>query len=1049
MHLLRIALCLVVAMTAASAATTPGHDWFVRAGAEGGDGSQAKPFADPWQALEKVEAGDAVHITAGKYFGKLGLGTWAIPFNGVQLIGGYSQDFTARDPWTTRTEFLWDKTSKNWPKGERLSSNSTNTVVDGIVIDMKDQNEYTDETCTGRKEKFGETAMRFTQAVTVRNCVIINPGFHGIDCVPGSTIENNLIINAFDWGVNVYSDTGDFKKATAVIRNNTILFPFCIKVPGTGRYSGAAVALKGPANITNNILAYCDNNAIYQPYAAERVSITKNVFAMNLWSNLKFDIDGRAVIVDNNSMDLLEEVGLKAYEGNEVVDPKLDIDKGWLDLYSQRTAAQPGKLVMDDWNQARQLMGLPMIAKGGTAAQGVGPAWPLEPAFKLLEPKNPAVKAGARRLKLEVKLTGAVAAAPAKDYPKGELLAWSKQPDTVTGKPMEMLVAIGGVANVSTMPEQYKKDQIAGFTLYDPEGKGERVTGFLMKGTNAERVCTDASGFYQGQGKPEKIYVARGIAYALTGIPKSGFFIESIARYEATAAAVATRPQGRDWFVRAGSAGGNGSREKPFKDPFQPLERCESGDTIHIAEGEYVGKLRAGAWRIDTSYISLIGGYDKDFTERNPWTHPTRLLCPEDFKGTRGGYYISGDNDDHTGAVIDGLIFDKKTNNNYLANGDMEYNRSDKTEDIWLNRPGCVIRNCVFLNGVAGALRVCNGQTIENNIFINHFQKTVVVTHGHTDAPLIFRNNTLLFAWDLKFGVGLGRGGHLLRLETDVRAVIDNNIFEFADNDAIQLAADAREIELTNNVFAQNLWSAVQKMDGWVVVDAQNWKQLPDLGFKKATGNELITPGMPLDEQWFNIYLNRTAYVPGKVKMDDWNQVREILGQPVIATGGKGPEGFMPAYDWKKALTLFPKNPACKAGARAAAQPVKFEGIERKDESYEYEETTWDVAKNADAWAKLAGKRVMLTVSISSLDKQYQLDGVKEADYQSFMTRGPDGIDSGGQPLRCYVKKGTRCERAVLQTKGLASGRPEDKQIIKGVAHPNRQIVVEVVEKAE
>jgi len=56
--------------------TAHAREWFVRAGANDGDGSLAKPFADPWMALDKSEAGDSVHVAAGKYFGKLGLGQW-------------------------------------------------------------------------------------------------------------------------------------------------------------------------------------------------------------------------------------------------------------------------------------------------------------------------------------------------------------------------------------------------------------------------------------------------------------------------------------------------------------------------------------------------------------------------------------------------------------------------------------------------------------------------------------------------------------------------------------------------------------------------------------------------------------------------------------------------------------------------------------------------------------------------------------------------------------------------------------------------------------
>src|SRR5205814_8689535 len=138
--------------------------------------------------------------------------------------------------------------------------------------------------------------------------------------------------------------------------------------------------------------------------------------------------------------------------------------------------------------------------------------------------------------------------------------------------------------------------------------------------------------------------------------------------------------------------------------------------------------------------------------------------------------------------------------------------------------------------------------------------------------------------------------------------------------------------------------------------------------------NEILTAGVPVDEKFFNVYLNRTAYVPGKVTMDEWNQIREMLGQPVIATGGKGPEGFMPLYPWKSALTMVPKNPKCKAGARPAPQPVKFEGIERKEETFEYAESSWDAAMNRDSWDKLEKKRVSLKVSVGPPDDTYQLD---------------------------------------------------------------------------
>ena len=73
--------------------------------------------------------------------------------------------------------------------------------------------------------------MRFTQPATVRNCVILNPGQHAIVCQPGSTIENNVIVNALIWAVQVHSTSADHGRSPAVVRNNTILFTWEMWIP--------------------------------------------------------------------------------------------------------------------------------------------------------------------------------------------------------------------------------------------------------------------------------------------------------------------------------------------------------------------------------------------------------------------------------------------------------------------------------------------------------------------------------------------------------------------------------------------------------------------------------------------------------------------------------------------------------------------------------------------------------------------------------------------------------------------------------------------------
>lgn len=1043
---LRACCCAAVLLTTSSALA---RDWFVREGASGGDGSKAKPFADPWQALDACEANDAVHVAEGKYFGRNRTGAWVLPFDGVKLIGGYDADFKERDPWKHRTELLWDKSSKNWPKDERILSLSQNTVVDGLVLDMREQNEYTDEAQTGRKvDRPANDAMRFSRAATVRNCVLVNPGANGITCPQGSTLENNLILNALGWGV-VVNNSSNEGKASATVRDNTIAFSQDPKTAGTGRYQGAALALKGPAVVTNNLLVNSDNNAIYMTVLPEKVSLTRNVFFMNLFSNLKFGMEGRETSIDDKSMGDLDEVGLKAFEDNVVKNPQLELDPKWLDRYSRRTASKPGKVEMNDWNQVRQALGLTLIGTGGESASGVCPAYDLDKAYRLLLPKA-AISAGARRKTLAVELQGGGASEPTKSYAKSELSTWVDAPAAVDGKALEVVLALGtNGANVSNIPPQYKVSEHLGAVLYEKGGEHRQLLGFFRKGSSAQRFVDDNAGLFTGTGTPGKLFVARGVAHALKGLPRTGFFIESI-ELDAGGGEVAARPAGRDWFVRAGASGGDGSKDKPFKDPWQALEKVEAGDTVHVAEGEYFGKLKVGKWKIDTTFISLVGGYDAAFTERNPWKHPTRLGTAVDFKGDRDGYTIEGAGD-HTGAVVDGFVFDKKANNLYAPDGDLMYSQSpDKKEHIWFARPGCAIRNSVFLNGDEGALRVAGGQTIENNIFINHAYRTVRVERGFGGITVI-RSNTLLFSWDpIHFGKGRGANGYLLGLEGGSQSVVDNNLFEFADNDAIRMAAEAKDVELTNNTFSKNLWSNVQRVTDWTAVDDREWANLSDLKFKKLSGNALAVSAVPLDKAWFDVYLGRVAPVPGKVQMNDWNQLRELLGQPVMATGSVAGSGFAPAYDWKQALLLFPKNAKVKSGARASNFPVQFAGVARAAApAASYAEVPWETAKNRDAWAALEGKRVSLKVVLRGSDTTYQLDDVKKDDFQSFTVFGPEGIDSGGLPLRGYVKRGTAQERVVQQADSYSSGTPSQTYVISGVARGNRQLVLEAISRAD
>jgi hypothetical protein len=470
--------------------------------------------------------------------------------------------------------------------------------------------------------------------------------------------------------------------------------------------------------------------------------------------------------------------------------------------------------------------------------------------------------------------------------------------------------------------------------------------------------------------------------------------------------------------------------------------------------------------------IALLGGYDATFATRSPWEHPTRLSCPADFKGRRGGYTLEGA-DDHQGTVVDGFVFDKTTNNVYLANGTLHVGHSDKTEHIWLSKPDCEIRNCVFSNGAEGALRVANGQVIENNVFVNHFTQTIAVQSGHTTNPIVIRGNTVLFAWTVRFGAGHGANGHLLHLGSRVRAVVEGNVFAYADNDAIRLDADPREITLRGNAFGHNLWSNVHQASQMLTFDDENWHQLQDLGWKVCDGNVLTLPPLAIDGEWrakrnavraVSKAATATAPTPetpsGNPFLD--GSTPPATPPPAPAAPSRNPfdtsapaaptpaatdPAIAPRYPLPATAALFAKDPTTIFGARVVPIVVTFDGVTRDVVTHEYAPTTWEIAKNATAWDAMAGQRVRIEVAIQRLDTMFQMPGVTAEDHVCFLAGGPDGPDSGGLPLRCYVRKGTRDTRVLQQAKGYATTRPEQRHVLCGVVGPRRQLLVESIER--
>lgn len=298
-----------------------------------------------------------------------------------------------------------------------------------------------------------------------------------------------------------------------------------------------------------------------------------------------------------------------------------------------------------------------------------------------------------------------------------------------------------------------------------------------------------------------------------------------------------------------GSNRNDGSINNPFKDLQKAVNEAPEGAVIQVAEGNYLGNLDRGYIEIK-KYISIVGGYSDDFSQRDPVRYRTMIQPPAEAGGTNANYglldiYVRGK---RRGVVlIDGLILDKGFMNRYKINdpNNPQTGTPDGCETGMLVPPGfdakgqtmrgptsvsgqlvhgdvegqVTIRNCVFMNGCHFGIQMGNigGHfDIYNNIFLANRMAACEVRSMNknvSEVSVDFHNNTVLFTWrrdpmpeDKDMGYGF-------RYMTGVNANVYNNIFggtDFAALDRTYIDADKskeaeRKTSAWDNLFFANI----------------------------------------------------------------------------------------------------------------------------------------------------------------------------------------------------------------------------------------------------
>src|SRR5215204_2867509 len=318
-------------------------------------------------------------------------------------------------------------------------------------------------------------------------------------------------------------------------------------------------------------------------------------------------------------------------------------------------------------------------------------------------------------------------------------------------------------------------------------------------------------------------------------------------------------PDNVDWFVAPTGVRGDGSRERPFHDPWVAFRRAEPGDTIHIAAGSYHGRFDRSSWIVETPRLTVLGGYSRDFSTRTPWKTPSVFACYPAYEYARENNLIAG-RDDHSGLVLDGLCFDAAGRNEYAdppAGGISKIPAMDGVAASF-SAANVTIRNCVFANSANGGVELQGaGSRFENNLLISMIGIAMLALRSSTkliEQPIVVAGNAFCFMHDLDDPAGRG-GDRSQGVRVQAPSVIENNVFVSCGNSAIGVLLDVERVAIERNLLFATPHSLITcNTSGFKgEIKEKNLEELEDIGFKACAGNVVQDPAF---KGWPNPWVN-------------------------------------------------------------------------------------------------------------------------------------------------------------------------------------------------
>lgn len=423
---------------------------------------------------------------------------------------------------------------------------------------------------------------------------------------------------------------------------------------------------------------------------------------------------------------------------------------------------------------------------------------------------------------------------------------------------------------------------------------------------------------------------------------------------------------GKIYYVSANgkSRGADGLSPETAKKDIQAVlniikENGENGAVVRVGEGNFLGYTNQGYIEI-ANFITLEGGWNETFTERDPFKYITRIQPDEEQRGTNGSKGVIQTTRDLDNVmsktpqgtlIIDGIMIDLGLENFYkpanpgderfgcpseaFETGRMEdatppqINHQIFHSDGWI-AGNVIIRNCLIANSPYFGLQFgsrCGEVEICNCVIIANRYAGVRVDGGDKDGKashVNFHHNTVAFSWCRdKFMEDMGYGYEFMN---KINGDVHHNIFIGNNYAAIaRTRIDSKEFEAikkTNvyeNYFFLNAadlqlpsrgggkWTNIKCSDIEDMVDEQT--------IPRAENNREL----PANDPFFNAidkdYLEAFANLKIIAQSQNFdansasNQFRQALGQNMQGTEIRRVSMYGNRYNFDKAMKLFGAKP--------------------------------------------------------------------------------------------------------------------------------------------